>query len=69
MGYNCSGDAGNKIEQSILMVVVKGFLFVHVTNSDDGSILRSMLPDIQAAGIVSKIFMPVGSAILHMTTI
>jgi len=37
------------------MVVVKGFLFMHVTNSDDGNVLRSMLPDIQAAGIISKI--------------
>jgi len=34
------------------MVVVEGLLFVHVTNSDGGNVLRSMLPDVQAAGII-----------------
>jgi len=51
------------------MVVVEGFFFVHVTNSDDGNVLRRMLHDIQAAGIISKIFMPVDSSICHKTII
>jgi hypothetical protein len=50
-------------------VVVEGFLFVHVTNSDDGDVFRIVLPETQAAGIISKIFVPVDSAICHNTTI
>lgn len=51
------------------MVVVEGFLFVLVTNSDGGNVLRSVLPDMQAAGITSQIFMRFDSAICHKTTI
>jgi hypothetical protein len=42
---------------------------VHVTNSDDGNVLRTMPPDIQAAGIISKIFVLIDSAICHKTNI
>jgi hypothetical protein len=51
------------------MVVVEGFLFVHVTNADGGNVLRSVLPDVQVAGIISQIFVPVDSAICHKTLI
>jgi hypothetical protein len=52
-----------------VVVVFEGFLFMYATNSDDGNALRSVLPAIEAAGIITKIFMPLDGVICHKTTI